>query len=133
MSKKNKKETELLPENDEEVIDNIEEDDEEVLDDKDICRYTDFGFLGKVKRKSGTYTRLVIVNRWAWMTDNKYRKIYPPVMDILKEKRFKEKDTAIAEVALEKDEIITMLSELNMRHNELLENHAITYFKNAKV
>lgn len=111
----------------------IEEYDEEIPDEKEICKYYDFAFLGKIKRKSGEYEKVVLVNRWAWMTDQKYRKVYPPVMEIIQVKGFIEKDLALVEVKMEKEDIINYLTSLNMRYNSLLENHALPYFKNSKI
>lgn len=106
-----------------------EEEDEEIIDEKELCSSSDFAFLGTIKRKSGTYEKVVIVNRWAWRTDNKYRKIYPPIMDILKNKGFKEKGIALVEVDMSKEEIKEYLTSINMRYCTMLEKNALVYLR----
>lgn len=100
----------------------IDEDDDELIEDITLdFKKTCFFVVGRVRRKSGEYTRVIMVNRWAWMTDEQLRSIYTPIREFLeKEKSFKEKMKGIMEVDMPEDECRTYLLSIGMIENESL-------------
>lgn len=100
----------------------VVDDDDEIIDDIKVdFKKTCFWITGRVKRKSGEYTRIIMVNRWAWMTDEQLRSVYKPIREYLEnEKSFKEKMKGIMEVDMSEDECRTYLLSLGMIENESL-------------
>lgn len=87
--------------------------------------YYEFSILGIIKKKqnSPTFTKLVIVNRWLWMTDeSQLRNLFDPLKEELKKDGFIEQSPSILYTNKNKKETIRFLKKLGLKHNENLPN-----------
>lgn len=100
----------------------IDDEDDEIIEDIALdFKKTCFFIAGRVKRKSGEYTRIIMVNRWAWMTDEQLRPIYKPIKEYLEqEKSFKEKSKGVMEVDMLENDCKEYLLSLGMIENNTL-------------
>lgn len=104
--------------NTKEDIDFIENDEDE-LNNEIAYNYYSFFILGNVKKKGNILTRVIIVNRWLWMTDDsKLRKLYKPLLDTLSD--FEEISPAVLDTPKSKLVTAEYLSGLGMRQDDSL-------------
>lgn len=97
-------------------IDFIESDEDESQSGVDY-KYYSYAILGNVKKKGNVLTRVIIVNRWLWMTDDsKLRNIYKPLLEALSD--FEEVSPAVLDTPKNKEVTQEYLSGLGMREDE---------------
>jgi len=81
----------------------------------------EFCILGVVKNTKSKLTKIVIVNRWLWMTDDSYlRELFLPLKNKLENEGFVEYSPSILYSTKNKKETINYLKGLGIRHNENL-------------
>ena len=84
-------------------------------------KHYEFCILGSTKNKGTHFTKLVIVNRWLWMTDDSHlRNLFAPLKEKLSNEAFIENTPSILYVAKNKKDVIKYLTELGIRYNENL-------------
>lgn len=104
--------------NNDDDIDFLETDEDEEQSAIDYKYYSYF-VLGNVKKKGNILTRVIIVNRWLWMTDDsKLRNLYKPLLDTLSD--FEEISPAVLDTPKSKSVTAEYLSGLGMREDENL-------------
>lgn len=101
-------------------IDFIETDDDEGKSGIDY-KYYSYAILGNVKKKGNVLTRVIIVNRWLWMTDDsKLRNLYKPLLEALTD--FEEVSPAVLDTPKNKEVTKEYLSGLGMREDRCLQH-----------
>lgn len=81
----------------------------------------EFCILGVIKNTNGKLTKIVIVNRWLWMTDDSYlRDLFLPLKNKLENEGFIESSPSILYSTKNKKDTIKYLKGLGIRHNENL-------------
>ena len=82
-------------------------------------KHYEFCILGSTKNKGTHFTKLVIVNRWLWMTDDsKLRNIYKPLLEVLTD--FEEVSPAVLDTPKNQQVTREYLSGLGMREDDNL-------------
>lgn len=100
--------------------------------EEDIIAYTNFMFsvATPVTIKGKTYNRVVIVNRWLWMTDDTaLRKIYAPLRKELEQNGFKEFSPAILYTKRSVEECKKYFLECGIREDNIIGNSPLKHVK----
>lgn len=100
----------------------------EIMDSNDIetknkipFTHYEFCILGAIKNTKGKLTKIVIVNRWLWMTDDSYlRNLFLPLKNKLENEGFIESSPSILYSTKNKKDTINYLKDLGIRYNENL-------------
>lgn len=102
----------------------------EIENDPIPYHYYRFSFAPSLISKETEYTRVVIVNRWLWMTDDSaLRNIYPPLLSELEKSGFKEISPAIVITKRDINNARETLSKIGLVEETSILNSPLKHIK----
>lgn len=114
----------------EEEVDLNDISDIEIESDSIPYNYYRFYIAPPLVTTQSEYTRLIIINRWLWMTDDSsLRSIYKPLLAELEQKGFKEISPGVIITKRDTDNAIQTLRETGLVEETSTLNSPLKYIK----